>query len=392
MMKGKTRVLGYSFQFQEMFLSKDIFLVPYYIAKCLGGTLDYIYCKNLGNTIIPTVHRNANIRQSTIANDFRAMLKYIVFDAKQVDVLFIWGSSLKHMFIIRMFKLLNPKAKVVVFGDMEPPQARTLNQTDFMCPKGVNGIVKRYFTNFFMTNVTYIVANTEAYNEMRKLCERNNWNGLLHFYPCLDDEKFREYGIKRKSWEEKENIMVCVGRVGCDQKNTEMLLEALKKVDLKDWKIYLIGPITSSFDLNEKGEFQNIIDWFFKEYPQYNDKLIFTGMIYDQRIVMDYYNRAKVLLMTSRHESWGNVYSEAAALGCYIISTDVGGAKMCSNDWQFGTKVPQEDSEQLAGIIQRFIDAKIVVSSEKSIPFNSLLYSIMMRNVLLPKLGYMPKY
>ena len=166
-MRDKTRVLGYSFQFQEMFLSKDIFLVPYYIAKCLGGTLDYIYCKNLGNTIIPTTYRNANIKQSIIADDFRTMYKYIVAEAKHIDVLFIWGCSLKHMFIVRMFKMFNPKDKVVVFGDMEPPQARTLSQTDFMCPKGVNGIVKRYFTNFFMTNVTYIVANTEAYNEMR---------------------------------------------------------------------------------------------------------------------------------------------------------------------------------------------------------------------------------
>lgn len=295
-MKSKVRVIAYSFLFQEMFLSKDIFLVPYYIAKCLGGTLDYIYCHNLGNTIIPTVHRNANIRQSTMADDFRAMLKYIVADAKQIDVLFIWGSSLKHMLIIRIFKFINPKAKIVVFGDMEPPQARIINQTDFMCPKGVKGIVKRYFTNFFMNNVIYIVANTEAYNEMKKLCDRKKWSGLSHFYPCLDDEKLNEYGIKRKSWEEKDNIIICVGRVGCYQKNTEMLLEALKKVDLKEWKIYMIGPVTSSFDLNEKGDFHNVIDRFFEEYPQYNDKLIFTGMIYDQRIVLDYYNRAKVLL------------------------------------------------------------------------------------------------
>ena len=382
----KPRVLAFSFLFQKMFLSKDIFLVPYYIAKCLGGTLDYIYCQNWGDTIIPTIHRNANIRQSTIADDFRAMLKYIVADAKQIDVLFLWGSSLKYMVIVRMFKMLNPKGKIIIFGDMELPQARILNKTDFMCPKGLKGVIKRYFTNFFMNNVTYIVANTEAYIEMKKLCDRKKWSCLLHFYPCLDDEKFQEYGIKRRSWEEKENIMVCVGRIGCHQKNTEMLLDALEKVDLKDWKIYMIGPITSSFDLNEKGDFQNIIDRFFKEYPQYNDKLIFTGMIYDQRIVMDYYNRAKVLLMTSRHESWGNVYSEAAALGCYIISTDVGGAKMCSNDWQFGTKVPQEDSEQLAEIIQNYIDSKIVVDLEKRIPFTSIIYNVMLRNVLLPKL------
>lgn len=380
------RVLAYSFQFQEMFLSKDIFLVPYYIAKCLGGTLDYIYCQNLGDTIIPTFHRNANIRQSTLVDDFRAMLKYIVADAKQIDVLFIWGSSLKHMLIIRMFKLVNPKAKVVVFGDMEPPQARILNQTNFMCPKGVKGIVKCYFTNFFMKNVTYIVANTEAYNEMKKLCDRNGWNGLLHFYPCLDDEKFQEYGIIRRSWEEKENIMVCVGRIGCYQKNTEMLLDALEKVDLKGWKIYMIGPVTSSFDLNDRGDFQKTIDEFFKRNSKYREKLIFTGMIYDQKEVFEYYNRAKVLLSTSRHEGFANVYSQAAAMGCYIISTDVGGADVASNNWQYGTLIEQDDVVGLAKIMEKLVNNRMNIDKGKSLSTESISYSYMIDNILLPKM------
>ena len=386
-MKGKKRVLGYSFQFQEMFLSKDIFLVPYYIAKCIGGTLDYIYCQNLGNTSIPSSYRNASIRKSTIADDFRTMLKYIVVDAKQIDVLFIWGCSLKHMIIIRMFRLFNPKGKIVVFGDMEPQQARILNQTDFMCPRGVKGIVKRYFADFFMKNVTFIVANTEAYNEMKKLCERNKWNGLLHFYPCLDDEKFNEYGIKRKLWDEKDNIMVCVGRIGCHQKNTEMLLDALEKVDIKDWKIYMIGPITSSFDLNDSGGFQKSIDTFFVRNPQYKEKLIFTGMIYDQKEVFEYYNKAKVLLSTSRHEGFANVYSQAAAMGCYIVSTDVGGADVASNNWQFGKKLAQEDSSMLAIQISEIISGDVVIDATKSHLISDISYSNKVNQVLLPQMG-----
>lgn len=385
-MKSKARVLAYSFQFQEMFLSKDIFLVPYYIAKCLGGTLDYVYCQNLGNTTIPSLYRNATIKQSAVGNDFRSMLEYIVKDAKNIDVVFMWGSSLKHMMVVRMYKMLNPKGKVVIFGDMELPQAQTLNRTDFMCPKGVKGIVKRSFTNFFMNNTTFIVANTEAYNEMQKLCDRQKWTGLLHFYPCLDDEKFQEFGIKRRPWEEKENVMVCVGRIGCHQKNTEMLLDALEKIDLKDWKIYMIGPITSSFDLNESGNFQSTIDDFFSRNPQYKDKLVFTGMIYDQEEVFEYYNKAKVLLSTSRHEGFANVYSQAAAMGCYIVSTDVGGADVASNNWQYGTLVEQEDSVSLAGILTNIVNADIAVDTQKSLSMESISYSYMIGNTLLPKM------
>lgn len=386
-MKKANRVLAYSFQFQEMFLSKDIFLVPYYIAKCLGGTLDYIYCQNLGNTTIPSSYRGASVKQSSIGNDFRSMFKYIVKDATNIDVVFMWGSSLKHMMVIRMYKMLNPHGKVVIFGDMEFPQAQVLNQTDFMCPSGIKGVVKRYFTNFFMNNTTFIVANTEAYKEMKKLCERRHWKCLLHFYPCLDDEKFHEYGIKRKSWEEKENVMVCVGRIGCYQKNTEMLLDALEKVDLKDWRIYMIGPITNSFDLNESGNFQNTIDDFFKRNPQYKEKLIFTGMVYDQKEVFEYYNRAKVLLSTSRHEGFANVYSQAAAMGCYIVSTDVGGADVASNNWQYGMIVMQESSENLADILNSIISAGVVIDTQKSLTMRDISYSYMINHTLWPKMG-----
>lgn len=371
----KHRVLAYSFQFQEMFLSKDIFLVPYYIAKCLGGTLDYIYCQNLGNTTIPSSYRGTSVKQSSIGNDFRSMLKYIVKDAKNIDVVFMWGSSLKHMMIVRMYKMLNPHGKVVIFGDMELPQAQIMNQTDFMCPKGIKGGIKRYFTNFFMNNSTFIVANTQAYHEMKVLCDRHKWTGLLHFYPCLDDEKFQEYGIKRKAWEEKENVMVCVGRIGCHQKNTEMLLDALEKVDLKDWKIYMIGPITSSFDLNEGGDFQYTIDRFFERNPQYIDKLIFTGMIYDQKEVFEYYNRAKVLLSTSRHEGFANVYSQAAAMGCYIVSTDVGGADVASNNWQYGTVIEQENVDELVKVLSDFVNGNILVEGRYALTIDEISYS-----------------
>lgn len=36
-MNTPLRIIAYAYQFQEMFLSKDIFLIPYYICKELGG-------------------------------------------------------------------------------------------------------------------------------------------------------------------------------------------------------------------------------------------------------------------------------------------------------------------------------------------------------------------
>lgn len=389
-MNNTIKILAYAYQFQEMFLSKDIFLIPYYICKELGGKCKYLYTQNLGNTEIPKLHRGVTIERTKNKNVWKVFLKEILTHAKDIDVLFLTGSSAVHMLATFLYQKLNPNGKVVVFGDMEEPQARELNQNGFHYSGGLAGYVKDKLTDYFFRHVIYLVANTAAYHLMTDLFERKHWNGLLHFYPCLDDEKFESYGLKRKPFAEKENVMVCVGRIGCYQKNTEMLLNALRKTDLKDWKIYMLGPITSSFDLKEGGDFQKVIDQFFEECPWYKERLIFTGMVYDQKTVFEYYNRAKVLLMTSRHESWGNVYSEAAALGCYILSTDVGGATLCSNDWKFGYRLKQENIGDLAKAINEVVEGKVDMNEEMSISYYDLCYSNLVNKKLLPKIGFKP--
>lgn len=386
-MEKRLQIVGYSYLFQKMFLSKDIFLIPYYIKKELDGELTYYYSHNLGDVEIPTSYRETNIKcVKGCGNEFLHMLQCIVLHALSIDVLFLNGSSLSHMIVVWLYKHINRRGKIVVFGDMESPQAQELNKNEFRYSGGLKGEIKDFFVNYFFYNVVYCVANKEAYEEMKELYDRKGWKGLLHFYPCLDDELFNSYGLKRKSFKEKENIIICVGRIGNHQKNTEMLLDALKSVDLKDWKIYMIGPITSSFDLKEEGDFQVKIDNFYIKYPEFKDKMIFTGIIYDQKQVFEYYNKAKVLLMTSRHESFGNVFSEAAALGCYTVSTDVGGACLTTDNWKYGTKVDQEDSEGLAVVLNQIVNSDFKIVERDSSCEDSLLYSINTKNVLIPVL------
>ncbi len=387
---GKLKILAYAYQFQEMFFSKDIFLIPYYIAKELGGECKYLYTQNLGNTKIPFEYRGVTIECTRSSNQWKVFLQEIVGYANDINVLFLTGSSAVHMLAAFLYQKRNPRGKVVVFGDMEEPQAKELNQNGFHYSGGLAGWVKDRLANYFFRHVTYLVANTAAYQLMDDLCQRKHWGGLLHFYPCLDDEKFESYGMSRKYFSEKEDIMVCVGRIGCYQKNTEMLLEALRKVDLKDWKIYMLGPITSSFDLKEGDGFQKIIDRFFEDCPRHKGKFVFTGMIYDQKEVFEYYNRAKVLLATARHEGFANVYSQAAALGCYVVSTDVGGADVCSNGWKYGVRLEQNDSDGLAKVLQEIIDGSRKIPVKQALSLEEMSYSYRVNTVLLPKMDSVP--
>lgn len=371
-----------------MYFSKDKFLMPYYISKELGAELHYYYTYNNGSTDIPQIHRDAMMfgssakHHASVKEEIIDMMSCIWKNAKNAEVLFLNGSSAKHMLAIRLYKFLNPKGKVVVFGDMERPQAEELNRNGFQYSNGIAGKVKSYLTNYMFNNCIYTVGNTDAYTIMKDLFSRKGWKGLLHFYPCLDDELFNSYGLKRKTFAEKENVIICVGRIGNYQKNTEMLLDALKAVDLKDWKIYMIGPVTSSFNLKEEGDFQNKIDDFFAECPEYKEKLIFTGMIYDMKEVFEYFNRAKVLLLTSRHEGFANVYSQGAALGCYIISTDVGGADVASNQWQFGTMIPQENHDALSEALNSLVHGTLHMDVDKALSMYEMSYSVRIKELL----------
>ena len=99
----------------------------------------------------------------------------------------------------------------------------------------------------------------------------------------------------------------------------ELLLKILAKVDLKDWKFYLIGPIENNF--------QSSINHFYRQNPSKKESVIFTGSIYDKKELFEYYNKSRVFVLTSRHEGFAFALVEAAYMKNYIVSTNVGGAE-----------------------------------------------------------------
>ena len=142
--------------------------------------------------------------------------------------------------------------------------------------------------------------------------------------------------------------MITVGRLGSPQKNTPMLLQALAKTSLKNWRFYLVGPIDPSL--------QPHIDSFYQENPDKKDSVVFTGAIYDKKELWEYYNRSKVFVLTSRWESFALVYTEAQRFRNYIISTEVGASRDVIEDKKYGDYIEQEDFTGLAEKLQNIID------------------------------------
>ena len=214
--------------------------------------------------------------------------------------------------------------------------------------------IQKKFLKNFLKNIDLISCETkECFDEIREngLCNFDISDKLIRIQNGFDEEYLIENNTKVKNFEEKENIMITVGRIGTEQKNNEMLLKVINKMDLKDWKIYIIGPYTE--------EFKEYYDSFIKNNSDKKDKVILVGNIENKNLLYDYYNRAKVFLLTSRWEGFAIVYPEALRFGNYIITTDVGGAKDITNNGEIGGVTEIENEEQYKNEILKVINEEI---------------------------------
>jgi glycosyltransferase involved in cell wall biosynthesis len=213
--------------------------------------------------------------------------------------------------------------------------------------------IKKYLYKIFLKHIDLITIETNiGYNKFytERLLDIDLKNKVRLLFNGFDRELFEECGIKQKDYSEKENIIITVGRLGTYPKNTEMLLKAAECLDFGNWKIVLIGPIEKT-----ENDFQETIDTFYLSNPILKNHVFFTGPIYDKKILWEWYNRAKVFVLTSIYESFGIVLTEALFFRNYIISTDVGSASDLIK-MGYGKIIPQNDSIHLSDVLQKIIN------------------------------------
>lgn len=146
-------------------------------------------------------------------------------------------------------------------------------------------------------------------------------------------------------FEQKENIILTVGRIGADQKRNENLLNAFARVanDLPDWSVRLVGGI--------EDKFKPYIEKYFEAHPDLCGRVTFTGLIEDKAALMEEYKRAKIFCMTSTFEGGTpNVTAEALFAGDFMIFSAVDSAYEATDDNKCGRVFPVGDVDALAKI------------------------------------------
>lgn len=264
---------------------------------------------------------------------------YLKSNAKNIDVLHIFHVTMSSVIYAYTYKYYNPKGKIYLKLDCSHKLVERILK--------LNRITYDLL-NKFLNKIDII--SVEQQNIFLKLKELlpNQQHKMINLPNGIDYDYLNSINIKY-DYSVKENIILNVARIGAEEKNTKMLLEAFASIDeeiREDWKLILIGPIEE--------EFKSYIDNFFYENPELEEKVIFKGNIEQRKELYEYYLKAKIFSLTSDFESFGIAFVEAAALGDIIIATDVGIAKeIVIKD--NGRLVPPKDKEALKGALEEYI-------------------------------------
>jgi glycosyltransferase involved in cell wall biosynthesis len=243
----------------------------------------------------------------------------------------------KNFFYRFLYKLLNPDGKTYLKLDINILQINDME-------KKSKHVLRQLEVNLSKFNIVSIETK-KTYQKFKKLFKLKNLLLLPNGFDNLDKNIPNVI-----PFEQKENIIITVGRIGTRQKNNQLLLTALEKIDLKDWKVYFIGPI--------ENEFMPFIEKFFNNNTYLKNKVFFTGSIKNRKKLYNWYNKSKVFCLTSRWEAFSLVLCEALYFGNYIITTNTGAAEDITDNGKIGKIIDMHDANLLASELQSIIDKK----------------------------------
>jgi len=335
--------------FEREHFGKDVFLFPYTLSKCVGGKAMIVYPETSSNKNFPSEYRNVTLKSLPFKGKESSWFLYrewnflifLIRKSKEIDILLRIHFTFMTALFVLLYKMINPKGitAVKLDGYLDPL---------FFSSDSLSLFKRLKHKVFFRTlrQVDLLTVETQClYDRLYKeFIDVYDIKLKLVLMPNgFDEETLKTLSIVEKDFGHKENIMITVGRLGTYQKNTEMLLNALDLMELRDWKVYLIGSISEDLDFFLKD--------FFMRNPSKKESVFFVGPIYDKKSLWEFYNRAKVFILTSRFEGYPLVLTEAKRFRNYIVSTELDASEDLLENGKHGCLIAQENyKELLAGM------------------------------------------
>lgn len=294
----------------EVHLYKDVGGIPYALAKYCGWKATFAY--NDANGVIHNEDYERYVKLDRIRFPkileklklryikYFQVIKYVYFNAPKYDVINFYHCHRFINFLCWLAKKRNPDIITYVKLDM----GKAGFEKEMKKQKCNGGEKHRDNTDLFTVETKKYV---DPLNDLNKFKNKVKYlpNGFFSDLADVDLSKIK-----------KEKIILTVGRIGTYPKNTELLIESLIELenDLKDWKVYLVGPMTEDFKiwLNNR-----LVD-----HSKLKNKIVITGNITDKKELYQIYAKSSIFVLPSRYEGFPLVIQEAMHFACYPIITN----------------------------------------------------------------------
>ena len=304
-------------------LTKDCGLIPYLLYKNHNCESIMVGEKNGEYPYLDTYVKGLQM-EFLKRNDIEESCAYIRKHAKEIDCLILWGIYPINIYTTIEYKKYNPEGIVYLALDANSAWMDRMQ------------ISESYFTEFMKQ---CDVIATSCYTLQRHLNQKWPWkieyipNG---YYPWIGEKK-------KPNFEEKENIILTVARLGTEQKATDLLLEAFALIaeQIPEWKLRLVGSI-------EK-EFQPFLEQYSKKFPKLIERVEFVGVLTDRKVLYKEYEKAKIFALPSIYEGGiPNVMAEAYLGGLAIAVTEMDAYKEIIDNGRCGVHAPIGDTIKFA--------------------------------------------
>lgn len=307
-------------------LHKDVGQVPFQLHRHFGFDAEIACFKNEQNY----AYINEEFKGLKLSFFRFSRYWYLLRNGCSVDVLMLFHISTKTIYQGLLYKALNPQGYLYVKADLASDR---IVYPTWRTKKPLTVLKRKFLFHLFLKKVDIISFET-----------KRSYDGAVDI-PAdkrmlvpngFDPDLISHFGINRHSFEEKENAILLVARHGDHAKNSEFMFDVLLALGrLDSWKIYFIGSMTD--------EFRQRKDAFLADHSQFRDCLVFTGQVDDKQQLFEYYNRSKILCVTSRSESWGMVCVEALCFGNALLMTNVNSSTDLTSEGMVGAVISQGD-------------------------------------------------
>lgn len=313
------------FECSNIELVKDVAQIPCTLARNYGIQAELVtsYVNEKGPNLSAVnelhLHHFSMLKNGKITGFF-FLLKY----ARNIKWLNIYHIDKKSYYWSRLYKFLNPKGHIYLKMDVDFRMC-----DDFERNAGRRRVLQKCADIVDIISAESVSALSRVQPFVKKSVEL-----IPNGYYVSNHAELK--AIQRK------NVFLTVGRLGTEQKATEILLQAFAQcADKIDWNLRLVGSV--------EGSFKPYIEELFNQNPLLRERIEFVGALSSRAAMDAEYRQAKVFVLPSRWESFGLVLTEAMANGCRLLATNVvPPIRELTNNGQFGMIVPPNDVKSLA--------------------------------------------